>query len=374
MRRRSVGGRPSRRLGSEWVVRALGAALVLGSPSARATALEPTPAPLADPASTPEPEPEPPRATPAGVARIAVVGHADPEVTARLVAELRFLGFSPEVVDAPLSGNPDALVELARTHGVAAAIAVDMAGGRVEVWIVDRITGKLVARELVLSRDPASDEPREIAVRSVELLRASLVEVQEGPPPPEAEVEVSPAALRTLRRPAPRFGLGAAIAVGGAPGGLPVAVHARAHVRYMPHPRVGVVLSGTAPLHAVEVSAPEGVARIRTGWLGVGPRVSLRRPDATVVPDLSAVVGAAFVGMEGAAAPGHQGTRALVVDAIFEGAAGLELAVSPRIRLRFEAAAGICARTVRVRFSGRPVAQWCRPHALGSLGIGVVTW
>lgn len=306
--------------------------------------------------------------------RIAVVDAAEPEVTARLVAELRFLGFSPEVVAPPPSAEPEALVALARASGAAAAVAVDTAGGRVQVWIVDRMTGKLVARQLALAPDPASDEPREIAVRSVELLRASLLEVEQAPAPPEAEVSVPPAARRTLRRPRPRFGAAAAVAVGGAPGGLPVAAHARVQLRYTPHPYVGVILSGTAPLHAVEVSAPEGSARIRTGWLGLGPRVALRPPDATVVPELSATAGAAFVSMDGSAAPGHVGTRAFVVDAIFEAAAGLEVAISPRVRLRVEAAAATCARTVRVRFAGRPVATWCRPHALGSLGIGVVGW
>ena len=328
-------------------------------------------APGADaPAS--DPAPSSPRSTDA--LRIAVVDLAEPELTARIVAELRFLGFSPEVVPPPASAEPDALLALARTRGAAAAIHVDVAGGRVQVWIVDRMTGKLVARQLALAPDAAHDEPREIVVRSVELLRASLLEVEQAPPPPEAEVPVTPAARRTLRRPRPRFGAAAGVAVGGAPGGLPVAAHARAHVRYMPHPYVGMVLAGTAPLHAVEVSAPEGSARIRTGWLGFGPRVALRAPDATVVPDLSATVGAALVSMDGSPAPGHVGTRAFVADAIFEGAAGLEVALSPRIRLRLEAAAGTCARTVRVRFSGHPVATWCRPHALGSLGIGVVGW
>lgn len=307
--------------------------------------------------------------------RIAVVDLASPEITARLVAELRFLGFSPEVVPPPASTFPETLVALARSSGAAAAISVDAAGGRVQVWIVDRMTGKLVARELALAAPAdADDEPREIAVRSVELLRASLLEVEHAPPPPEAEVVVPPPARRTLRRPRPRFGAAVGVAVGGAPGGLPVAAHARAHLRYTPHPYVGVILSGTAPLHAVEVSAPEGSARIRTGWLGVGPRVALRPPDATVVPDLSATVGAAFASMDGSPAPGHVGARSLVVDAIFEGAAGLEIALSPRIRLRLEAAAATCARTVRVRFAERPVASWCRPHALGSLGIGVVGW
>jgi hypothetical protein len=330
-----------------------------------------SPEPAAADARATAPEPA---AVDADSLRIAVVDLAEPEVTARLVAELRFLGFSPEVVAPPPTAEPEALIALARTSGAAAAISVDMDGSRVRVWIVDRMTGKLVARELALVPDHAGDEPREIAVRSVELLRASLLEVEQGPPPREAEVPVTPAARRTLRRPRPRFGAAAAVAVGGAPGGLPVAVHARAHVRYMPHPHAGVMLAGTAPLHAVEVSAPEGSARIRTGWLGLGPRVALRPPDATVVPDLSATVGAAFVSMDGNAGPGHVGTRAFVIDAIFEGAAGLEVALSPRIRLRLEAAAGTCARTVRVRFAGRPVASWCRPHVLGSLGIGVVGW
>lgn len=333
------------------------------------------------PLASASPLAEPPRAMlepMAGSERVAVVGRKDDELTGRLVAELRFLGFSPEVMAPPSDPGPSPLVELARARGVAAAVAVDVDGGRVQVWIVDRMTGKLVARELVLSPEAGEAEPREIAVRAVELLRASLVEVEHAPSPPEAEVPVPPAARRALRRPRPRLGLGAGVAVGGAPGGLGVAAHGRAFLRYMPHPRIGVLLSGTAPLHAAEVTAPEGVARIRTGWLGVGPRVGLRPPDATVVPDLFVTAGAALVGMEGIAAPSprgtHQGTHALVVDAIFEGGAGLEVAVSPRIRLRFEAAAGVCARTVRVRFSGRPVASWCRPHALGSAGIGVLAW
>ncbi len=306
--------------------------------------------------------------------RVAVVGRAEAEVTIRLVAELRFLGFTPRVIATPSTPDPEALLALARAQAVAAAIAVDMAGGRVEVWIVDRVTGKQLARELVLSTDPASDGPREIAVRSVELLRASLAEVERGPPPPEAEVIVSPAARRTLRPPRPRLSLGAGVAVGRAPGGLPVAAHVRAFARYTPHPYLGVVLAGTAPLHAVEVTGPEGLARVRTGWLGAGPRVGLRRPDATVVPDLGLTIGAAFVGMDGQAAPGLVGARARVFDAIFEGAAGLELAIAPRVRVRLEAAAAACARTVRVRFSERPVATWCRPHVLGSLGIGVAAW
>lgn len=313
----------------------------------------------------------------AGTPRIAVVVPAGSDVGARLVAELRFLGFWPEVVEPSGEGH-DELIELARARAVAAAIGVDMAQGRVRVTIVDRMTGKLVSRELALpggsTGGSTGGDSREIAVRSVELLRASLSEIERAPAPPEAEVTAGPAVRRTLRRPEPRLSLGASAAVGGGPGGVPVAVHARAYLRYTPHPYLGVVLVGNAPLHAVNVVASEGTARLRTGWLGVGPRVALRPPEATVVPDLAVVAGAAFMGMQGVAAQGYQGVRSVVADAVFEGSAGVEIAIAPRIRARLSAAAAVCARTVRVRFAGRSAATWCRPHVLGSLGIGVVAW
>ncbi|MEM7155260.1 MAG: hypothetical protein AAF799_20595 [Myxococcota bacterium] len=297
--------------------------------------------------------------------RIAIQAPSESEITARIVAELRFLGFAPEVSDP--NGEPTS------TDAVAAVIAVDNAGGQVEITIIDRVTGKTVSRTLALD-DPDDVDPREVAVRAVELLRASLLEVERAPPPPEAEVEVSAPARRALRRPDPRIALGAGIAVGGAPGGVPVATHARLQVRATPHPLLGVVLVGNVPLHAPTVEAIEGQARVRAGWLGIGPRLALRKPDATVVPALSLTAGVAIIDMQGIPEPGFRAVSTRVADAVFEGAFGLEFAVSPRVRLRLDAAAAACARTIRVRFDGRSVAQWCRPHVLGSAGIGVIAW
>lgn len=304
---------------------------------------------------------------------VAVVATADAEITARLVAELEFLGFSADVVDMGAQIDLEGLRALARERSAAAAIAIDGGDGRVEVWIVDRMTGKLVARELELSQ--GDDPPREIAVRAVELLRASLAEVEARPAPPEAEVAVGPAARRTLADPIRRrIVLGLAPAVGGAPGGLGVMAHARAQLRWAPHPIVGVVLGGAAPLHRAKLRAPEGSAGILTGWIDVGPWFALRRADAKVIPDLSPRIGVAIVGMQGRAAQGLSARRARLVDAIVEAVAGLEVVVSTRVRLRFEASAATCARTIRVRFVARDVASWCRPHVLGAAGIGVGLW
>lgn len=304
--------------------------------------------------------------------RVTVVRSADADVDARLTAELRFLGFAPELVDAPPESGIAGLHGLARAHAAAAAIAIEERDGAITVWISDRVTGKTVVRELQLVED---DRAREIAVRTVELLRASLAEVEQSAPTPEAEVAPTAVVERTLvphRR--ARVVLAAMGAVGGAPGGLGVMGELRLHARYTPHRNFGLVVAGTAPLHAVHVRGPEGRADVLPGWVGAGPWFGLRRRDARVLPDLALTAGAAFVGMDGHAMAGRTGTRVHVIDAVVEAAAGLELVLSRRIRLRLEAAAATCARTVRVRFSQRPVATWCRPHALGSIGIGVVAW
>jgi hypothetical protein len=302
--------------------------------------------------------------------RVVVVRNPDPDLDARLAAELRFLGFVAEVVDVPVPRDVAALHDLARVHDAAAAIAIHEGGA--SVWIGDRVTGKSVARALEPTQP---DRPREIAVRTVELLRASLVELQHVPPVPEAEVASSPTIERTLSaRVRARLVVAAMGAVGGAPGGLGVMGHVRASVRYAPHRHVGVVLSGTAPLHAAEVRGPEGRADVRTGWIGLGPWFGVRRRDAWVLPDLALGVGPAFVDMRGHAAAGRRSADVRVVDAMFEATAGLDVVLSRRIRLRLEASAGMCARTVRVRFSDRAVATWCRPHALAAIGLGVVAW
>lgn len=299
--------------------------------------------------------------------RVAVVGDPEDEVTRRLASELSFLGFTPVLVESSVDLDTTDIGALVRAHDVVAVLAVELAAQRTRVWIASPDASEPVAR--VLPLPSTTDPPRDIAVRSIEFLRTSLIATEtethtapepDDPPPPPP-------------RPRPdRLAVSASAAVGGAPGGLSVLGHVQARVRYAFRPGVGLVLRGMAPLHARTVRADEGEARVLTGTLGVGPWVSLRTP--VVRPDLSLSLGPALVGMRGRAATGFRSANALVLDLAIEAAAGLEVVVSPRVRVRFEASATTCARTVRVRFAGRPVAAWCRPHAAGSLGLEVVVW
>jgi hypothetical protein len=298
--------------------------------------------------------------------RVAVVGPAQSELTSRLVAELRFLGLTPEVLPPPSTLEPAMLAELLRRADVVAAIRVELSEGRVEVWVVDRTTGELVVHDIEPSTGP--DELRELAVHSAELLRAILAEVELEPPPAEPVVVVAASVAVPPQPRRPRFGLVAEIAAGGVPGDALVAAYARMQLRHMPHPNVGVVVIGTtllgaAQVHAAERDGVERATRLRTGGLAAGPRFVLRRPDATILPDLSATIGPTFV---------DTGARTLAVDARVEAALGLEVVLPRHLRLRGEVAAGICTRTIRMRVTGRPISDWCGPHTLGALGLGVV--
>ena len=117
------------------------------------------------------------------------------EAFTRLQAELSLNAFEVTIIDAAEETvMPAMLVEAARKGEAFASISFD---GRIgataaNVWIVDRVTGKTSMRSLSPSR--TEDAPGVLAIRAVDLLRASLREYGPAePPPPEIRTaEVKP--------------------------------------------------------------------------------------------------------------------------------------------------------------------------------------
>jgi hypothetical protein len=113
--------------------------------------------------------------------RVALVRTAsnDPllrEATTRLRAELADSGFDVVEVDrAP--ADPRRQVEDAGGGGSFATVAMTRAGegALADVWISDHVTGKTVVRRLRVGRAP--NAAAVLAIRALELLRASLLEV-----------------------------------------------------------------------------------------------------------------------------------------------------------------------------------------------------
>jgi len=99
------------------------------------------------------------------------------ETLTRARAELAGAGF--RVIIAPRTGTDtrSSLESAIRGAGAIAAIAIESAEASsvVEVWVSDRLTGKLSIRPVDTAR--TGETPALLAIRAVELLRASLLEL-----------------------------------------------------------------------------------------------------------------------------------------------------------------------------------------------------
>ncbi len=105
------------------------------------------------------------------------------EASTRVRAELLDAGFEVVEVDRP-PGDPRSEVEDAAPETSSfATIAMSRApnGAFADVWISDHVTGKTVVRRIEVGVDPNATAV--LAIRALELLRASLLEVAATAPP-----------------------------------------------------------------------------------------------------------------------------------------------------------------------------------------------
>ncbi len=183
------------------------------------------------------------------------------EAFTRLRAELALQDFEVVVFELDeAQPSPEDLADAARVAGAFAGIALSRRVGTAaaNISIADRVTGKSSQRRLALKEGP--DAPSILAVRAVDLLRASLRELSaEQPPPTDIEdVDPTPVAAVVTRwaEPEPsRFQLRAgALAFGGA-----------TRVGFAFGPTAGFSYDGFAPLRiGLNVAGPLIGARLRT--------------------------------------------------------------------------------------------------------------
>jgi hypothetical protein len=135
---------------------------------------------------------------------VLLVDPGSAPLTHRLREEIESLGL--EVTLVPESDPPEPLDARARAANAVGAIRITGSGsGSVDMTILDRATGKTVSRHLAIATpsDPASAEL--VATRTVELLRASLMEL-DAPHPPRGDAPVT-REVQALAEPS--FGSGA---------------------------------------------------------------------------------------------------------------------------------------------------------------------
>jgi len=258
----------------------------------------------------------------------------------RLAAELKIHHFDVEVVDsgAAPGERPSVEVELsnvARSESALAALALVQETGTtsVDVWLVDRVSGKTTMRRIAVR--PGKDASSVLAIRAVDLLRGSLREYDAGERPPPDVVGVVPgpvpeAAAALSARRAPRthlfaealaleegrdFGFAAGPALG---------------LSYDVADRVGLGVLVAGPILGASIGTPEGRATLQEELAWFEARWSFLR-----VHRFSAGADVAFggllLGATGQPLPPLVGKSDHV--AAFLGAAGLyaDFGLTPRI-------------------------------------------
>ncbi len=105
------------------------------------------------------------------------------QATTRLRAELAASGFEVITLDRAPGATPRDAVEDVGFHPVATlSIVSTEKGAAVDVWVADHLTGKTLVRRVDIDSQAAPSAPKVLAIRAVELLRASLLEAERAPP------------------------------------------------------------------------------------------------------------------------------------------------------------------------------------------------
>jgi hypothetical protein len=194
----------------------------------------------------------------AGEAKIVLLGlgtcctdEAWPEAEQAAIEELQGFGFTVEVVDGSAVSEKDRRIELLETaqqHDAVCALRIVRLteGSGVDLWIIDRVTGKMVYRQIPLDVAQGSQSAAIVALRVVELLRASLLElelpdVKPRIPPPPAAQKLHP------EKPEGPVGLLTGVSLLGSPGtpksaGVQGAINWM--VNYRPIPHLAIELEG----------------------------------------------------------------------------------------------------------------------------------
>ena len=318
------------------------------------------------------------------------VSESDQKLEVRLRAELEGLGFRVVTLhdETPSARKP--LEDSARRAGAMAAVRIAPSEAGVEVWIVDRVTGKTVLREVVLEDRSAPHADATVALHTVELLRASLLELSlpdapkgeveapkaaksllphESSKPREAPPQAPPKSTPAIEARAPKrgfLGLGPALAV--SPGGFGISVHALARGGYVFSGATAVCGWALLPTFTTRIESVEGSASTSLGFIGAGleqhPKIS-ERLELTA----GAGVGAAWLHAVGAANQPYNGEVASVFAALPFINLGLGIALSSALELRLDGLGGFALPEPVLTFAGREVASWGRPLAVASVAL-----
>jgi len=295
----------------------------------------------------------------------------------RVEAELVAAGF--EVVTRTSEGITDrmAWADEARRANALATVRVREGQSGAELWIVDRMTGKTVLRDIGPAE--ARDE-LVLATKTTELLRASLLEVRtpgfrpaEMPVPKAAEALLPPPPKAPA--PPPPFGL---VSVGGGvvgAGDIGVLALVTGELRLRLHQLVSAGASASFPLTRGTLEGPEGSSTQSWGRALLHVDATPLGAERRFAPFAGVAVGIARFNTAGRASSApYTSEENAVISTAFGGRVGVAVRLTSLLAVRPFVGLSAQLPQPKVRYAGRRAGAFAQPYVELGLALELVAW
>jgi hypothetical protein len=303
------------------------------------------------------------------------------EAILRIKSELRAGGFDVAVEDIQadaIPADPSGLVQRSG-EGLSPSATVGIFGdldrGPVEMWVVDRITGKSVLRRIMV--DVTSDRRicEVLAIRAQEILHASLVErllerERRSPAATLAPPELASSVERAVRRPGAHWRM--ALEAGGAAlagfGGVGPSLAPTVRFRVGLSERFALRLTGLGFGTRPVVTSGTWSAQVGQSLLLL-EGVARWRPDKVVRPMLSVGAGSERISVEGRADAPYRGESNARWFLAGDAGAGLAVRLHSHWELQIEAHALFTTPRPAVNFFDIEAARTGQPTLMAIVSL-----
>ena len=299
------------------------------------------------------------------------------EAMNRIEGELTAEGFHVSIVDSPfgLESTPPGEQD---TNAVSIELLVDADEQAAELRVIDRLTNKTVIRHTQIEAQASAQVAQVLAVRAVELLRASLVELLMRRP--KAAAAPSPAVKFATERASTWAAGGLQLrrdSTWGFDAGTAGLVVVGIGPALLALVRIRLLLGRTFQLRATlaGLGTSPGVGPRPSGSATVSQEIGLLElvaapwPDSVVSPVASLGVGPLFAAVDGQGAPGYRGLSSSAWAVALDAGAGVALRLSERFDISLEAHAFTTRPYLTTRFNSIDGPGIDQPSLLGTLTI-----
>ncbi len=307
---------------------------------------------------------------------VMVVDSSALPIARRLGLEIESLGLTVQVLDASSPQAAFAKDQALAAGAVAAIHLAPLGGGDVDMTILDRATGHTVNWR-VAAPTPEDPAPLDlIATRTVELLRASLLELA-ARRAAEAEAaerarKAREAAREAARESEPRFSLSAAPA-------LSYSAHLRPSLllqtglAWLPVKHFGLAFSALLPALGSRLESQQGTVDVFASLYRLAPVFQTGEAASPVSLRCASGLELDWVRFEGSALSPYRGSKESRTAWAPFVAATTRFRLARSVYVFSELAAAVAFPATVVRVAGAEVTTWGRP--LGTAAIGVeLTW